>query len=476
LNKRKFSLILTIVVVIISIHSIYPQILHADGDEISVIKDEVENDFPNGIKFHIEASSPAVINDVRVYFRKLGQKGDSGYRLVEFGEGKEISGYSEIISGKNNEYIGPGTRLEYYYDIRDSSGRNLRTDEKIFTYLDNRFEWSTVTDGLITVFYFGEGSKAKAEKILDLCKYTLEQMGPILGIKPNLPLHIVTYEDYSDMKVALPFRSQSVSDGLITQGIAFADERSLVIYTGGTSFIGTAIHEFTHLLVGDAAGRAYNRVPLWLNEGLAEYANIHGTYESYLQEAIRTGELLPLWQRETFSGTNRDILIGYGQGESVVTFLLNNHGTSPMPTVFEQIQSTFDIDLALETAYGFNQHGLDSLWRENMGLNPLPDPNSPTQTPSESTTEPMGTPDIETLTALKTPEPRVTPLAQSQPTNTTKLDKPGGCNPSSSERNDFSTVSLMSAPFLMMALRGFRKKGNTTPEPDCHNNKNLIES
>ena len=474
LNKLAFSIILAIV--IISLHSIYPTTIRADGEEISLIKDEVESDFPNGIKFYIEASGPSVIDDIRVYFRKLGQKGDSGYRLVEFDEGQQISGHSEIISGKNSEYIAPGTRIQYYYDIRDSSGRKLRTDEKIFTYLDNRFEWSTVTDGIITVFYFGDGSEAKAEKILDLCKSTLEQMGPTLGITPTIPLHIVTYEDYSHMKTALPFRSQSVSDGLTTQGIAFADERALLIYTGGSNFIGTTIHEFTHLLVGDAAGRAYNTVPLWLNEGLAEYANIHGSYESYLKQAIITGELLPLWQRETFSGTNEDILIGYGQGESVVTFLLNNYGTKPMPIVFEQIQSTFDIDLALENAYGFDQHGLDSLWREHMGLIPLTDPNTPSQMDPSDTLESKPLPDTEAPTALKEPKLEIPTVTQRQPTNTESRDKPGGCNQSGSDQSDFSTVSLMSAPLLMLTLRGFRKKRNTTPEPGHDNNETFIES
>ena len=68
------------------------------------------------------------------------------------------------------------------------------------------------------------------------------------------------------MELALPFSSKTVSESLRTQGIAFADERSLIIYTSNNSFVGTTKHEFTHLLVGDAAGRAYNRVPLWLNE------------------------------------------------------------------------------------------------------------------------------------------------------------------------------------------------------------------
>ena len=130
---------------------------YADGDTITVLQQNTESDFPNGIKFHLEVKGPDTIDDIRVYFRKMGQTGDSGYRIVDFENGRHIYGESKILSNKDNQYIAPGTRIEYHYDIRDVTGRVLKTDPQVYTYLDNRFEWSTVTDGVITVFYFGEG-------------------------------------------------------------------------------------------------------------------------------------------------------------------------------------------------------------------------------------------------------------------------------------------------------------------------------
>jgi hypothetical protein len=49
--------------------------------------------------------------------------------------------------------------------------------------------------------------KAQAQNILHVAQDTLNRMGPILGIQPHDPLVIVTYNDYGDMKQALPFRS-----------------------------------------------------------------------------------------------------------------------------------------------------------------------------------------------------------------------------------------------------------------------------
>jgi len=427
---------------------------YADGESITVLQQTTQSDFPNGITFHLEVEGPDTINDIRVYFRKIGQTGDSGYRIVDFNPSTHIYGESKILSNKDNQYIPPGTRIEYHYDIRDVKGRILKTDAQIYTYLDNRFEWEAVTDGVITVFYFGDESLEKAEQILNICRTTLDHMGPILGIKPAHPLHIVTYQDYSDMKVALPFRSKNVADALITQGIAFADERSLIIYTSD-NFIGTTKHEFTHLLVGDAAGRAYNRVPLWLNEGLAEYANTDGSYQSYLQSAIQNGDLLPLWQRETFSGTPRDMMIGYGQGESVVQFMIDEYGTQKMALLMANIPSSYDIDSALESSYDFDQYGLDSLWRSHMGLPQLPNPNRDSATTYSTPDDIDVTQPPSTVTSPTKPSDRTTNTPNTQPINPRGS---GGCYAAPQSSSDVSTIGLLGVPILMSICRKSRRK------------------
>ena len=451
LNNLKF-LLFTIISAGLII-GVNPSISSANGDSITVLNQTIESHFPDGIKFYLEATGPDTIDDIRVYFKKMGQAGDSGYRIVNFENGTYISGESIILSNKDNQYIAPGTRIEYYYDIRDVTGRVLKTDPEVYTYLDHRHKWSTVTDGTITVFYFGEESLEKAEQILDICKATLDQMGPILGIQPTHPLHIVTYEDYSDMEIALPFRSNTVAESLVTQGIAFADERTLLIYTAN-NFVGTTKHEFTHLLVGDAAGRAYNRVPLWLNEGLAEYANTDGSYQSYLRSAIRTGDLLPLWQRETFSGTPRDMMIGYGQGESVVQFMIDEYGTEKIASLLANLQSSYAIDSALESSHGFDQYGLDSRWRSHMGLPQLPDPDTevPTQSPSD-TVSIKPTPTINTLTS--TLPDSTNDLQYVEQINTKDSN---GCYAAPESRNDFSTIGLIGIPIMMSIFRKAKRK------------------
>ena len=378
---------------------------YGDGEEIQVLNQGAESKFPDGIRFFIQAQGPDEINDIRVFFQTIGQTSRSSYRAVEFDPAKSITGESFIHSGRAGEYIPPGTRIRYSFEIRDQGGRVLRTEDQVFVYLDIRYQWGKVTEGPITIYYQGEAMEDRAGIMLDAAQKTLERMRPVLGIDPEEPLHLVTYSNYPDMADALPFRSQTVREQLITQGTAFSEVRVLLVLGGGNGFLGTTSHEFTHLLVADATGRASSRVPFWLNEGLAEFGNVEisGEYDNALRNAVSSGGLRPLWHLNTFSGTPREIILGYGEGKSVVEYLIHTYGDAKMAELMRAIKKTFNIDKALEQTYGFNVYGLDSEWRLFLGVEPLPPPEEPVRQP-QTTSTPRPTPTPVAIVAA-TPAP-----------------------------------------------------------------------
>ncbi len=395
--------------------------VQAQEDEIRLLSQRAESHFPDSVRFFIEAAGPDEINDIRVYLKTIGQTSRSSYRQVEFEPGVAISGEAELLSGGNN-YFPPGTRMAYYFELRDSAGRVLRTEEEVFVYLDNRFEWLTVSEGLITVYYNNSLVERRAQHVLETAGATLERMGPVLGVNPEHPLHIVTYHDYRDMIGALPFRSRATREQLLTAGMAFDEERVLMVYSGGPGVTGTTAHEFTHLLVGDALGRAYSQVPAWLNEGLAEYGDFTGddNFNDFLIPAIRADKVRPLWHQGSFSGTPQDILIAYGQGKSVVEYLVANFGEAKMAELMQAIARTLDIDQALKQVYNLDQYELDSAWRRSLGLEPLPRPQDvrPTPRPTATALPPPTTTPPETVSAIVSeavPEPTPAPVMEMSP-------------------------------------------------------------
>ncbi len=458
-------------------------VTRADEGNINVVEAKAESNFPDGIRFSVIANSIDEIDDIRVFFSKVDQQGRSSYRSVDFVPGDNIVGESVLPSGTGGDYYPPGTKIEYYFEVRDKAGAVVETESKEFVYQDNRFQWETVTEDLITVYYYGEYVSGRAKVVLEAAKENLEKMLPVLGIAPTEPLRIVSYNNYRHMSSALPFRSQAVSEGLQTQGMAFSNERVLLVHGFDPTVTGTVSHEFTHLLVGEAAGPAISQVPSWLNEGLAEYGNIDPTddYDAALRYGIFTRRIKPLWYLNSFGGTPEDIIIAYGQGRSVVRYMIDTYGEARMAALFPVLQRTLDIDQALLEVYGMDQFGLDTAWREALGLEPLPSPeqlkselNQSDEDPVPELAEPKAsTSDSEgesAAVAKGTTMHEATPSADAHPTGATGDDDPDsesgsnspGCSVPAGGSGDVPTglgmLLILGAPLGLVALPRLRRR------------------
>ena len=350
----------------------------AGGGDITVSRQGVENQFPSGLRFYIDAESGgSPIEEIRVYVRKLGQSSRSAYRAVEFEAGESVSGEYLLRSQTANEYIPTGTRLSYYFDIRTEDGGRLETEPEITVYLNRGLEWESVSDGLINVYYYRHNgqSEGRAQAVLEVAADTYELMQPILGVELTEPMNIVVYSDYDDMRDALRESSKVASEQLRTLGQAFTNERTLLVDGSSDLFSGdntltTAAHEFTHLLVADAAGSAYRSIHTWLNEGLAVYSeqNPDSQFDSFLNAAIASDSVPPLSSLRTYAGTPRETLRNYGVGHSVATYMVETYGAGKMAALFAGVRETRNMEKTLESVYGLTIHELDNEWRRSVGL------------------------------------------------------------------------------------------------------------
>ena len=118
-------------------------------------------------------------------------------------------------------------------------------------------------------------------------------------------------------------------------------------------------------------------MPTWLNEGLAEFGNVDQgeSYTQALLHGIYTRRVKPLWYLSDFGGEPEDIIIAYGHSRSVVRYLIARYGPEKIAELMLTLRTTLDIDQALRAVYGFDQHGLDTEWRLQIGLEPLPAPD-----------------------------------------------------------------------------------------------------
>ena len=153
--------------------------------------------------FQVSAMSEGIVDEARVFITKADQSGRSSYRRIDLEPGESVSG-NTLLPASGGDYFPPGTKISYYFEVRDKAGGVVRTEETEFVYEDSRFHWLSVSEGLITVYYYSEYVEERARIILDAAKETMDNMVDVLGIAPTDPLRIVTYNNYRHMVLALP--------------------------------------------------------------------------------------------------------------------------------------------------------------------------------------------------------------------------------------------------------------------------------
>ncbi len=157
----------------------------AAQDSITVTRQGVENRFPDGLRFYIDAESASDIEEIRVYVRKLGQSSRSSYRAVEFEPGNNVEGEALFQSKTANEYIPTGTRLAYHFSILAADGSSHETEPETIVYLNTGLDWDSKSSGLINVYYYryDRDSEARADDVLQVASDTYHYMRPILGVE-----------------------------------------------------------------------------------------------------------------------------------------------------------------------------------------------------------------------------------------------------------------------------------------------------
>ena len=355
------------------------------GGGIELVSSEVSSEFQQGIRFSADVRSAVEIDEIAVRFR-IGQRDVGAYEYLEAEDagGETVKASALYRTNTAARYIAPGTIITYSFEITDADGNRLDTEEAEYIYHDDRYEWDEISDGIVTVSYHGPVS-FRAKEILDAISQTLGVMGPLLGAGVEEPIRVTMYNNWPEMRVALPPASVVSRRELITEGQAHSPEGVLVVLGGASRASGIAAHEFTHILVHRAGEGALGRVPSWLNEGLAEYGNFQPgqSYDRALAYAIRTNNLLPITGMDSQPGTPEDVIIFYGQARSVVNFMIEEYGAEKMRELMATIKTGKNYRTAIPEVYGKTPLELENEWRDKLGVEhrQLPDAASALPTP-----------------------------------------------------------------------------------------------
>jgi hypothetical protein len=353
-------------------------IARAQSSAVEILNYSAVSKLPDGIEF--TASVIGDVEEVTVRFSILGRRATQ-YDYLDFGEPASFTTSAPAIgtlfyrTDTLARYLPPGVTMEYQIEVLDSSGNLHESEPTQIVLTDSRFDWETVTEGGITVYFHGPVI-TRANSLLDASLQTIQNMAPVLGIPTEgAPINVTMYNNIAEMTDATAARSGAISRELITEGQAFSPENTVLVQGGSSRATGTMSHELTHVLLSRAVSGARGAMPAWLNEGLAEYGNIDPgvAYDRYLEWGIDTNKIAPLTSLGTFPGDPDLVIVSYGQGRSVARFMVEEFGPGMMAALLKEFDSSRRLDEAMLLVYGVDRRGMDELWRETVGAFPLVD-------------------------------------------------------------------------------------------------------
>jgi len=346
---------------------------------ITVTSNTYEFSFPKEITFHLEAQSGYEINEITLLCR-IGMTKAKRWAHPDFTPGKKVS--AEYIMHLQRGEIPPFSRIEYFWRIEDAAGNELDTEPVTFEFEDNRFTWDSLSEDNVILYWYG-ADRAFGQRLLDSAVKALAHLEEEVGVKTKETVKIVVYQSKADMQEATIWRGRIFESQIITLGMVVAP--NIVLLLGDHPEVDRTIaHELTHVVVGLATENPYAEIPAWLNEGLAMYneGELRGGNAAALEEAIRRNQLIPVRSMTSPPGEPEKVNLFYGEAYSIVEFLLKTYGKEKMADLLAVFKEGTLTDDALERVYGFDQDGLEVLWREYIGAPPKGEVTEVTPTPA----------------------------------------------------------------------------------------------
>jgi hypothetical protein len=377
-----FALMLAIVALIPTMRSASSQ------DAISLIDDSPRNEFPAGVTFSVSFSAPAPATEVRLRY-ELAPDGTGASGIAACNGSDTISCTFTLTSG-NGIVVIPGAEITYHWEIEDEDGNQLSTPEQVYVHEDTRFDFRTLSEGNVTV-YFHPGTEDAAPAVLAAAVQTLQDVSALEGAQVDFPVKVFLYENAVEMQPAIA--PSGGPAGQILGEVVYSDT---AMVSADVDVVDITRHEVAHI-VTRAAARPPFGVPLWLNEGIAVHTQSEplGGHSAALEAAIRGDRVLTISELSSPAtrGVASTVSLYYGQSGAIVTFLVDTYGAEKFAEFIAAIRGRATLDDAFERAYGLDSFGIENAWRASVGLDPRI--ASPTATPpptEEARAEPTSRP------------------------------------------------------------------------------------
>ncbi len=268
----------------------------------------------------------------------------------------------------------PFTAIHYWWEYGEETQQ--RTAPTTFLYEDNRFQWTTLKEGSLTVNWVDGELKALAAA-LDVARIAQERIADQLGLAELEPAHIYIYPSNADLQLALRLAGIEW-----VAGEARPEVGVVLIAIPPTAEARPALerllpHELAHLALYQSLGpQRYPTLPPWLAEGIATASELRTdpAYAVTLERAQNQNTLLSFTELcEPFSALgHEEALLAYAQSASLVDYLRRVYGWSGIRTLVAAYGDGLACVAGPRRVLGIDPATLERSWRGWLETGELP--------------------------------------------------------------------------------------------------------
>ena len=237
------------------------------------------------------------------------------------------------------------------------------------------FDWNYIQTSHFDLYYYG-GQQELAEFAAEIAEKSYEQISVHLRWDLKKRVSIMVYNSHND------FQQTNVVGAYMREGIGGVTElfknRVVFPFEGNyEQFRHVIHHELVHALINDMVygGRMQNvvssrtriRVPIWSNEGLAEYLSSNwDTKADMVMRDVAIHERMP-------SVKELNYFMAYKGGQSLWRFITGKYGREKVGDVFRSMKRTQNDEKGYEAALGMNYEDLTKQWHKYLKKEYWPD-------------------------------------------------------------------------------------------------------
>ncbi|HEY9153042.1 MAG TPA: peptidase MA family metallohydrolase [Anaerolineales bacterium] len=358
--KRIWKLILFLLLALISLgFTNLPQ----EQFGFSATNVNISYQFGQQITFLARLTSSVPIQQAYLSFREVNEQTTRLVPLTINADGSTSYQYDA-----SQHLIPPFAMIEWSYQATLTNNHSVTSGPFYFRYADNRFTWKDLGDGSVTVHWYN-GDSVFGQTALDAARTGLQNISQTVPTSLNSPVDVYIYSTFDDLLSALTLGGRQWEAGHADPSIGVG---MLAVTPGDTQSIDLqrlVPHELTHIMLYRSLGDGFNRLPTWLEEGIASMEELYPNpdYASALEAASKDNSLLPFEDLcASFPADSGRAYLAFAESQSFVRFLRDTYGNTGIVALTKAYADGLDCDLGATRAVGVPLNQLDTRWRETV--------------------------------------------------------------------------------------------------------------